>query len=252
MNEHNNNPSRRITSFNERQMRQIKRENMRIRKRRVFAGALVATNLIAAISFYNIGSKAGKNSVEPPTIPSGYVLTETIEVADYGDTVYGIASEYYNPSYAGIYPTLNDYTDAIIESNNLNKNADIDSGDSLRLPVVASTQNDYFVRALEIQKEIDDITRTNYWVEYTIQPGDTISHLAARASGDFRETPILTQKILEKNNVDGVLRDGTTILTINPALGPLKIELQEVQKQFQTSIKNNQDTLTQEDSQKTR
>ncbi len=203
-----------------------------LKHRRVFAGALVLTT---AITFYHVGKNDQETSI--PTIPSGYVLTETVEEIDYGDTIYDIASEYYNASYTGIYPTLNDYSTAIQEQNGVVNPTRLNPGESLRLPVITTNQNDHFIKALQIQQQIDEIKQNEYWVEYTIKPGDTISALAAQASGDFRETPILTQQIIDKNKLSGILRDGTTILTINPALGPLKIELQEVQNQFQQSIK---------------
>ncbi len=216
-----------------------KKTTFKIKKRRVFAGALIAINLMLVLSYHNARKELA--DAKTPTIPTVHILTETVEVADYGDTIYDIASEYYNNAYTGIYPTLNDYATVIQEQNGIQNPTRLEQGDSLRIPVITSNQNDHFIRALQIQQEIDEIKKSEYWVEYTIQFGDTISDLAAKASGDFRETPLLTKKIIAKNNLSGILREGITIYIINPKLGPLKIELQKVQDQFQQSLKETEE-----------
>ncbi len=197
----------------------------------------LALTIISGIVTYRAGYKKG-TEVLPGTIPSGYVLTQTQDEIDFGGSVSDTASNYYSAAIASIYDNFEEYTRVVEEMNGLRHNEKVDSGETITLPVAIDELNPHYIQTLVLQSQINQIQREEYWVQYVVKSGDTISGLAAKASGSRGETVILTNKILEKNPSDSNLRPGDVIWIVNPKLGPLKLTLQEEEEAMRQDLKN--------------
>ncbi len=212
---------------------------IKLRRRRAAAGALIiTTHLLAAI----MGAKISDSlKVDPPqaSIPNGYVLTEITDIIESGDTITDIASEYYDiGTYSGIYPSAIDYTKAILEQNELGDYTTIHPGESITVPVVANSNNEYYIRIQVLKDAIKQIQQTNLWIDYEVKPGDTYSALAAKASGSISETYRIMEEIIRKNK-DNSFLPGDIVTIMNPELGPLRLELREMEELFQESLRVN-------------
>lgn len=215
-----------------------KNERMKIRKRRTIAGALVVSHLLAGILAYNFGIHNQPVEAQP-SIPNGYILTTTTESIELGDTITKVASEFYDANtYSGIYDNVTEYTTAILEQNGLKPNTTIYPGDRITLPVVVNANNEHYVRIQVLESQIQEIEQNNLWVPHVVSFGDTYANLAAKASGTDSEIVINTNRLIERNKDSGImLMQGTTVWIMNPALGPLKIELNNERILFQESLK---------------
>lgn len=210
----------------------------KIRKRRVVAGALVTTHLLAAIIGANIHDRFMSDAPQP-SLPSGYILTEIENVVEPGDTITEIANEYYNSTYSSMYGSVENYTDAILEQNGLKPHTTIQPGQSVSIPVVINSDNEIYIRIQALKDAIHKITEENLWVSYTVGNNDSYSSLAAKASGSVSETYTIMHTIMEKNK-NARFWPGDTVMIMNPELGPLKVELVELEDQLQETLKVNQ------------
>lgn len=226
-----------VRNINAKKIREAKK--LKLQKRIITLG-LVAVIGASAFGGYALGYTHRANQETPPTIPTGYILTETTDMVRSGDSVYNIALEYYNENlYSGLYSDINEFTEAILKANGLTENSTIYPGDTLTVPVVTSGNNEYFLTIQDLENQIEEITSTNYWVEYTAKFGDTYSALAAKASGSSSQTIDITQEIIKKNaGASHSLRPGDTIWIVNPELGTLRCALKDAKAAFQDSVKN--------------
>lgn len=212
----------------------------KIRKRRVIAGALTTTHLLAAIIGFKVSEKLAPTAAQP-SIPTGYILTEVTDTVSAGDTITGIAYEYYDPnSYAGMYGSVEGYTQAILEQNGLRDLSTIYPGQSVTIPVVINGENDIYIKINALKDAIRTITRENLWVEHVITATDSYSSLAAKASGSVNETYAIMDQIISKNE-GARFWPGDTVIIMNPELGPLKLELAELEQALQESLKSDKD-----------
>lgn len=225
----------RVTNINRPALTRMQHK-IKIRKRRAIAGVLITSHFLAAIIGATIADKLSPTTPQP-SIPTGYVLTEVKDRVDSGDTITGIASEYYDPSsYSGMYGSIEAYTQAILEQNGLKDFTTIYPGQAVTIPVVINSGNEIYIRMNVLKDAIKTISRENLWVEHTVGAGDTYSSLAAMASGSVNETYEIIDRIMEKNR-GARFWPGDTVWIMNPALGPLKIELAELEQALQDSLK---------------
>jgi LysM domain. len=201
-----------------------------------FISAIIVASLVW-------GNSALKGNTEPHTlsIPTGYTTIHVTEQVMRGENVTLIAQEYFSDEYKEAYGTIENFVNAIIKENELNRRGDITPYQNLTIPALVAEDNIYLQQIEDIKNAIEEIKENNYWVSYTVKPGDSFSKLAARASGDSGETVSLTNQIMSKNGKNSsYLVDGQTILTINPELGPLKLQLNELQTELYESLKIDQ------------
>ncbi len=216
-------------------VRNINRKKLSKRKLYNRIAALTGASIIFVSGLF-IAKNIKDRKVNP--VQDGQTsISLLVDVHD-GDTVYDIASKYYTNDCEYVYNSLSNYQ-RIIKNDNGKYDGEIKPGDKLSIPVVVDNDNQYYQRMLRLQNEISDIEANNYWVRYTVKPGDTITELAELSSGSYEETYDIASKILSKNNMSkrDVLRDGTQIWIVNPELGSLKAELNE-------TITNLKDSLT--------
>lgn len=182
--------------------------------------------------------------VETVEIPDGYVQVFAREQVEQGESVYSIASEYYNQQvYSDMYENLNDFVDAIIESNNLTRDGAITPYDILTIPVLVDVNNPCYQELKNLEAQIKKIKEETYWVDYVVNFGDSLSSIAAKASGSDSETISLVNQIMEKNKLsNSLIYAGQELKIVNPALGQLKIHFNEMQDALFDSLKpsNNQ------------
>lgn len=176
----------------------------------------------------------------PVVVPDGYISMLTEEQVVRGDTVYSIASEYYNSStYSSTYGSLNDFVNTIIDTNNLSYDGDIEPYDVLAIPVIVDVDNEYYQELRRLEQEISKIRQEEYWVDYIVKAGDSLSAIAAKASASQGETVELTKSIMAKNDLNtSFIYQGQHLKIVNPALGQLKIQFNQMKQALQESLKN--------------
>ena len=170
-----------------------------------------------------------KDNEEPVslTTPSGYVQMMIEVDSDNLNSVHELATEYYDQD---LYGDLDYFVQTIINANGLSKYGSIGDKDTITIPVFVDVDNPCYQELKRIEAEMKKIKEEAYWVDYTVQYGDTISGLAAKASGSYGETIGLVNDIMRRNNfTNSLIYDGQKIQIINPALGPLKIQFKEMQ-----------------------
>ena len=181
----------------------------------------------------DFGITSGDEFGEP--IPEGYSKVYIDEFVDYGETLEDIANKYYTDNIATIYPDLNEYMDNIINKNDIKYNV-INKYDSIKVPVIVENDNYYLNEIDRLTKEIKNLDE---WVPYTIMAGDTISELAWKGAGTADEAINNTSLIINNNNVDpSNLQIGQTIYIINPEIGELKRQINDLYDQFIPTVTN--------------
>lgn len=184
----------------------------------------------------------GQTSEQTPSgiVPDGYVSMYTSEEVVRGDTVYSIANEYYNANiYSGTYGSLNDYVETIIDTNNLSYDGDIEPYDVLSIPVLVDADNIHYQELCRIEQEINRVREAEYWIDYVVKPGDSLSSIAAKASGSTGETIELTKRIMTKNDLrSSLIYEGQHLKIVNPILGQLKIQFNDTKEALQESLKD--------------
>lgn len=209
---------------------------------------------VASIAIIGTIVLAGKAVLDRPEthpiiVPAGYTVIYAPEDIYSDDTVTSIAKEYYNEVYAEMYGSLDKFIEVIKQNNGLNFKGDIKSGNSLNIPVLVDENNEYFIQKAELEAQIAEYKDPNnnekpYWVpDYKVKFGDSLLGLAAKASGSTTETYQLIDSIMSKNGLSNSnIYEGQKLIIINPELGPLKIQLNEITEAFYQSLKTNQHT----------
>ena len=230
-------PQKRTKVSNINTNRLKKKEKFSLKKTGFIIVAILALGVLAKIIV------PGQTQEQNPSylIPDGYVSMYTSEEVTRGDTVYSIANEYYNTGvYSNTYGSLNNYVETIINTNNLSYDGDIEPFDVLTIPVIVDADNIYYQELNRIEQEINKIRETEYWIDYVVKPGDSLSSIAARASGTAGETIQLTKRIMSKNDLDNsLIYEGQHLKIVNPILGQLKIQFNEAKEALQESLKDN-------------
>lgn len=208
----------------------------------VISIAIVGGLFVGGISLIN-----NKPSAETIVIPDGYTIVYTPAQIYSGNTVESIAERYYNDLYAEMYGSLNNFIEAIKEDNNLNYKADIKTGNVLNIPALADENNEYLIKIAALEEQIAEYSNSNpekpYWVDYKVKLGDSLLGIAARASGTTNETYKLKDAIISKNSLSNTnIYEGQRLKIINPELGPLKLELEDLKLALHESLKNDQPT----------
>lgn len=230
-------PQKRTKVSNINTNRLKKKEKFSLKKTGFIIVAILALGVLAKVIV------PGQTPEQDPSylIPDGYVSMYTSEEVTRGDTVYSIANEYYNTGvYSNTYGSLNNYVETIINTNNLSYDGDIEPFDVLTIPVIVDADNIYYQELNRIEQEINKIRETEYWIDYVVKPGDSLSSIAARASGTAGETIQLTKRIMSKNDLDNsLIYEGQHLKIVNPILGQLKIQFNETKQALQESLKDN-------------
>lgn len=231
-----------ISNVNEERMKNLRQAKI-IRNRIL---ALTAATTLFLSGFFmakNLTEKAHQREAEQLAIAqmmeTQELTTITIETEP-GDSISKIASEYYNSEYRGFFNTKEDYEKAIMQENNM-KVSNLDVGVEIELPIVVDKNNYDYLRKVEIEQRIKEIEDSNLWVKHEIQSGDMISKLASSASGSYEETYDITQQIYSRNGISSktILNIGDKIWIMNPELGLLKAELNEIESILADSMQNN-------------
>lgn len=204
------------------------------------AAAIATASIVVVMSIIGVGCESKQIS----EIPSDQVkYTITIQVnAD--DTISDIADRFYNDDCDNVYNSVFNYKNEIINQNNLSKTGFIKAGNKIEVPVIIDKDNSYYLRIQEIEKEIKTIEENELWVKYTVEYGDTVTTIASFASGDYFETYEIADKIISKNSMrnGSLLNAGEKIWIMNPKLGDLKLELNNLKEDLKLSLMGEQMT----------
>jgi len=202
---------------------------------------LGAAILIVACSFSFLVACGAKESVVN-SIPDNQIeYTIKYNVKD-GDTLFDISKMFFDEDCENVYNSFNDYLASIRNDNNLS-NSHIEPNDVLNIPVIIDSNNEYYLRVLEIENKIEELKNNNLWINHTVKYGETISYYAALASTNYEETLMIASDIRQKNNLsNNNIQEGSTILIMNPELGNLKLELNEAQLELYNSLVGNNKT----------
>lgn len=223
----------RVSHINTRELRKKKK-----RKLTPFGTGVIFISLLGALIMI-IAARFNTNDPAPIVVPDGYVQIYATEDVDYGESVYSIASEYYDPhTYGAVYEDLNHFVDIIIDTNDLSYDGKITPYDTLSIPVLVDVDNPCYQELKSLEAQIKKIKEEAYWVDYTVQYGDSLSSIAAKASGSYGETISLVNEIMAKNKLsNSLIYAGQQIKIVNPALGQLKISFNEMQNALFDSLK---------------
>lgn len=225
----------RVSTVNTKRLKQ--KEKFSLKK----GGLVVVTILVLGILVKIMVPGQTPEQTPSGIVPDGYVSMYTSEEVVRGDTVYSIANEYYDADiYSNTYGSLNDYVETIIDTNNLSYDGDIEPYDVLAIPVLVDTDNINYQELCRIEQEIKRIREAEYWIDYVVKPGDSLSGIAAKASGSTGETVELTKLIMTKNNLrSSLIYEGQHLKIVNPILGQLKIQFNDAKEALQESLKDN-------------
>lgn len=253
-----NNQNIHINYINEQKILELENRNKKLNTRlklyksnliKVIAISIAASALLSGTIGYNLGKNQEQSAiVSEVTLPSDYIMIDLDVTVNPNDTVYKIASSYYNDNYSSVYGNLDSYVQAIVKKNNI-KDAKIYPRDNLSIPVIFNKNNEYYLETNYLQYQINEINENNYWVPHTVDYRvSTIDALAAKASGSESETIQLRKKIMAHNSLESdMIKVGQKLEIVNPELGPLKISLNEAKENLSDSIKNidikNQDNI---------
>lgn len=172
----------------------------------------------------------------PITVPDGYVEMDVRERVEHGESVYSIAKEYYEPEvYDLAYDNIDQFVDYIIYDNELPSNGKVEAYDTILIPLLIDTDNPLYQELQLIESEINN---KNYWVDYTVRAGDSLSTIAAKVSGTDTEREEIMSQIMSVNDLSSpFLYAGETIRIPNPELGPLRTQADEIKIALFESIK---------------
>lgn len=220
-----------ICNVNYKKIEQLNKRKTKI-KNCIFS---ITTSAVMFFAGLGIGKASNSNYA---TIGDNQIMaTISIDVSN-GDTIYDIANKYYNENYENVFGSKSNYEKSIQLQNSL-INSKIKIGDKLIIPVVIDKNNPYLQIIQTLNAKIAEIEQNNYWVEYTVRMGDTLSNLAALSSGSAGETIENVDKIARKNGLSpNNIYAGQKIYIINPGLGSLRIDLLETQNLLKESLIN--------------
>lgn len=211
----------------------------RLNKRKVYRNRAIIIVVSGAVLLGSIVVLKSKKKNDSYVIPDNQTTISLVVKVNRGDTLYDIARTYYTSDCDNVYKSFSNFEDEIAKENNI-EGSRLDVGDELIIPVIIDKDNTLYLQILEKQKQIAEIEKNNKWVPHTSKFGETISGYAAQASGSYEETLKLINEILAKNNMtkNSILYLDTELLIINPMLGTLKTELNELNEQLEQSLMN--------------
>lgn len=206
-----------------------------------------ALAITTSVMIFFAGLGIGKAS-EIKTNPNYPILNEnqimaTITLNAYeNDTIEEIANTYYNDAYENAFGSRANYEKSIEKQNNIN-NSETKLKNKINVPVIIDKNNSYLQELVILKTKISKIEQNNYWVKHTIGLDENLSSLAALSSGTNSETIENTKKIADKNGISAnTIYAGQEIWIINPELGKLKIQLNNVEANLIESLKNDEKT----------
>lgn len=209
---------------------------------------LLTVTLVSGITGSIIGYGFGKNSQpKENSMPTVDPMETIITVDEYlhNNTISDLAYPYYRGDTAEFFETTEDYTDYVLKTNGIEDAKNIKNGTDIKVPVVVSVDNEYFVEMQSIKQQIKDLEKNSLWVDYTVQSGDLITSIAAKASGSYEETVQITKQIMIKNGLSSdQIKPGQKLLIHNPELGVLKAELNEVEQQLKDNLQGLNRTIS--------
>ena len=218
-----------LTSVNYEKFRKVAMENKRLSSQNCGLKKVVVCLAFAVVTSGIVGGAVGYNSVNKEVIiPDGYITTN-LEMSIHKETdISDIADTYYDDLYAGVYKNEDNYINSMKDTNKLRSDR-IPAGTTIKIPVIFDANNEHYLRITDLQTQIEELAKNNYWVPYTVKFGDSLSFLAAQASGSEAETVELVNSIKNKNGKSSAnaIQEGETIYIVNPELGPLKKELEQ-------------------------
>lgn len=228
-------------------MRTINDERLRrLERTKIIKTAIVISLATGAVLGTLLGFNLGKNSVQPniPLLPRNYIMVDVTVDINVGDTIYDITEEYYNDNYGGIYPTKTIYENSVMSKNHL-KNSNIDYNDQLTIPIIIREDDETYTRMQFLAHQISEIEKNERWVDHVVEFGDTLSYLASLSSGSYNEAYNNMNEIMNMNGIsnENVLDEGDVIKIINPKLGKLKLELNELKVELAEKAKNNSEKI---------
>lgn len=205
------------------------------------AAVVIATASIIAVVALTSAGCMPKQISEIPSDQIKYTITIQVN-AD--DTISDIADKFYNDDCDNVYNSVSNYKNEIINQNNLSKTGFIKAGSKIDVPVIIDKDNPYYLRIQEIEEEIKSIEENELWVKYTVEYGDTVTTIASFASGNYYETYDIANKIISKNSMrnGSILNAGEKIWIMNPKLGDLKLELNNLNEDLKLSLMGEQMT----------
>lgn len=199
------------------------------------AKAACSVALVVVVGLNLIG--CNQNTISPiPEHQTQIILSVEVEN---GDTLSEIAEKYYSNDCDGVYNSFSNYEDEIKEQNNISKYGDhIETGDVIKIPVIVDLDNPYYMQVLEIENAINQVKQDKLWIKYVVKAGDSVTSLAALASGSYQETYEIAGKIVSKNNLanKSILNEGQEIWIMNPELGKLKEVLGSSYEQLEQNL----------------
>lgn len=244
------NSSIKIASVNTARIKKLSRQ----RKIQKIANTIkIITVLGCLIVLFNIGSRIYNKVTTPPheyVVPAGYTEMQSKDVVGYNGSVSEVAVNYYNhdESYEIAYGSFNNYVNAIIELNNLPPNGRVQPYQSLKIPALVDENNEYLSQIATLQAQIDeytnkDNTEKQYWIrDYKVKLGDSLLGLAGLASnGTTNETYRIKDLIVAENKLSSsYIYEGQTLDIVNPELGQLKSQLENLKNELYESLKETQ------------
>lgn len=207
--------------------------------RRIVIGTLIT-------GFIILGANALINKPKEMPETNNEVITMVVDLeTERGDTFWEIGQKYYNEDCQSIYGSLDEYVKAIKKANGKEdtffyKNDFLAADTTISLPVVVDKDNEYLSTKPLIEQKIQELVENEYWVDYVVKYGDTVSSLAELASSSYDETEANEIMICEKNNISksDSIKEGQHLKIINPKLGELRWELRNLEDTFMESLEN--------------
>ena len=205
-------------------------------KKKIYKTRAVALTAAAIMLFSILAFKYGSKNKEITVPDDQLMITITMQIED-GDTFSEIASRYFSENCEGVYNSVSDFERAIQKANK-KYSSHIESGDTLKIPVIIDKNNSIYLEILDIKNKIEQIQNNDLWVRYTVKSGDSFSSVAQLSSGSISETYENMSEIMSKNNMNSktLLREGQVIWIMNPELGALKMQLGDLQDKLTESL----------------
>lgn len=199
--------------------------------------ALVTTATATGLISYELGKNSHKEEIN--LLPEDCIMINLPLDIGLGEDVTEYAKGFYTENYEGIYPSVENYEEAILKINDIN-NSSFSYNDTIKIPIIVESNNEYYVHIQGIMDKIRNIEENEYFVDHVVQYGETISQYAGWASGNNNEMHEKMNEIIKANKLSSSdIRPGDEIKIINPQLGTLKIELQNTIQEYLNSLENN-------------
>jgi len=205
-----------------------------------FVACVLAIVMVATASGligYNIGKNGAKQEIS--LLPEECIMINLPLDVTIDENVYDYAKGFYTENYEGIYPSIENYEEAILKINDIG-DSNFNYNDTIKIPIIIENNNEYYIKIQKIMDQIRNIEENEYFVNHIVQYGETISYYAYNASGNHNEAHEKIKEIMEENGLtDEDLNIGDNIRIINPKLGALKISLQDTIREYLKFLENN-------------